>query len=476
QAERRYAQAMRMVDRLRVNPRLANERDVAQAQAAFRSIQERFPATVWTRPERLERRYARDVASISGRAAIAVARLEEMRGRVAPALAGYERAARDYAALLPVRLEAVAARAATLERTGDPRTPDALTTLARDFPLVDPETGEPIVAVLDALLRVAQDAFAAGRHAAADSTLADAERRLTDALARARGRQAAPELWIRLARVRTTRGGAQSLEPTLDALRQALAEPKVGALRAQVVLMLGEYALAGGRPDSALVYARWAETIDQARARPEALMLMARVWEARGAPDSALAAYGRFVDSYPAAVDAGSVARYRRALLFEATDRWEQARSEYRALAAHHPAHELALESSLRIVAYHLGRGQAELARMEGRSAGERMDRLIATYRDDRIVMKAREARARVLLALADYGPACDALAELWQRYGSTPTGTLAALDAARVAEIHLGDPPRARTLYQEVAERGVGADAQRVARAALARMEGQGG
>ncbi|NOT33764.1 MAG: hypothetical protein HOP12_06285, partial [Candidatus Eisenbacteria bacterium] len=72
-AEKAAWHAQRRVDRLAIDPRLASERDVAQALAAHRSIAQRWPAAVWVPRAIAGDTLARDVARIAGRALVTVA-------------------------------------------------------------------------------------------------------------------------------------------------------------------------------------------------------------------------------------------------------------------------------------------------------------------------------------------------------------------------------------------------------------------
>lgn len=474
QAERGLWKAERLVERMRIQPRLTEDHELAHAQEVFRRIERQFPASRWTRPEVLARRIARDVAEQSGRASIQVARLDEARGWPDSAVAGYERVMRDFAAVPAVKLEAAIGRAATLQRAEDPRAAEAWREVADGFAVIDDERRNAVAAVLEAPFRAAELYRASGYDSTAVTVLRDAEARWSETLASLRDPQAAPTLWVHLSRARSEQRDPARLDGALDALRRALPGANAGERRPGLLLSLGEVALAGGRSDTALVYARWAETL-RGRVGADALLLEARIWEAEGRPDSAADAYGRLTYAYPNALEPGSIARFRRGMAFEQLDRWEQARSEYRGLAAFNPTYEGTLQSYERIVAHHLRRGEAELAEMEGRHGLDALDRVVATYQDPEVVWSARAARARLLLALGRSMNAFEALSQLWDAYAGTPRGTDAAMEAARLAETRLNDPARARRLYEEVATRGMPLERRQAARTALTRL-GEGG
>jgi tetratricopeptide (TPR) repeat protein len=411
-AERDLWRAQRMVEKLRVRPRLASAADVEHAIAAFRAIATAYPAERWARGERLGEPNARDLAGISGEAWIAVGRLEEKRHRRASALAIYDRVIADYDAgwdapgeearsvarpavrydrLGQVRLNAMLARAALLERAG--RSQEALAARERigRFPAVDPATGAALPAVLDAPFQAAEALRSHGDGARADSVLRAAELRWQRTIAlQPRGARAVAELWLRVGRARAARGESQ---PALEALRRALAEP--GGRRRRTVLALAETALDAGLADTALAYARWAERDFVGEPRTQAMLLVGRAWEAKGPIDSALAAYARVLDDLPGA-PGGAQARFRRGVLLERAGRWDLALGEYRTLAARYPMHALAIESLERIVAWYLRSGERDLARIEARRGIERLEEALNASRNDATLRQARDVRARL--------------------------------------------------------------------------------
>jgi tetratricopeptide (TPR) repeat protein len=332
---------------------------------------------------------------------------------------------------------------------------------------VDPQRGEAILPVLDAPIRVATARRAEGDRAGADSVLRDAERRFTTELERQHGRRPALDLWMRLSDARAQRG---ALDGSLDALRGALREPAAADEAPRLVLALAQRSLEGGRADSALVYAAWAESGFGGRARAEALMLGGRAWEARGAPDSALAAYQRFLDSYSQQPDEAAQVRFQRGQILERQGRWEQAVTEYRVLATSQPTHELGFRALLQIVGHHVSRGENDLARLEGERALDQVDRLISTQRDESIQLLARRTRGELQLAMGDDSVAFETFRDLWKRSPRTEIGSDAGLRAAALAE-RQHDSAKARDLYQQIESRAADPEATRKARSALDRL-----
>lgn len=471
-AEREFWRASREVSRLELQPRLATPADWSRAARRFGRVAESFPATTWATSEALRRGRARDVALLSGRAAIAAARMRESGGDLDSALAGYRDAAGAYAGLWIVSLEALVGYAAALERAGRLRESAAVyEDIAARFGPLDPESGAAVAAALEAPLRAADLLEAAGARDRADLALRAGERRLAAAFLATRGLPSRAAIAPPLARLRVRSGRTDA---ALAALREALPETQAAGGRAalaRTLLALAGHAIDGGRPDSAFAYARWAAGAFEGRARAEAMILESRAWESVGPPDSALAAWTRFLDLHPRTVEGSTRARFRRARILEDMGRWGSARGEYRALIAADPAHELTFAALRRIVDWHAGRGEKELARIEAARGLESLDALIAGHRDDTVLQRARRTRAELLLATEDWQPACSALSDLWNRYGDGGSG----LRAAGVAESRLGDPGRARALYRDLADRAPGEEERRSARNALARLESRG-
>jgi tetratricopeptide (TPR) repeat protein len=476
-AERAFWHARRLVERVQVNPRLVKPRDLDQATAAFRRIADDFPPSIWAGADRIRDPRARDVAMISGDARLAVGRLEEVRGNPAQAIGVYRRTSEDFSAVAPIRLKALLAEAGARERLEGPYASTFIyAEITRVIPLVDPLTGEAVKPALEAPLRVASDLVARGQHAEADSVLGAGESRLLAEAERRRGQTSAPELWTGVARIRAARGRPDQLDPTLEALRQALGEPAAKSIRSSLVLNLAEYCLQGHRPDSALVYARWAETGFDRATRANALALQGRIWEQVDV-DSALAVYGRYIDAFPGD-DQGLMVRFRRAQLYEGQGRWEEGRAELRSLVTLNPTHELAFQASERIVDHHLRAGEKDLARIEAQRAVENYDHMLSTVQDSETLMRIRQVKARMLLAVGDWRGAYAALTDLWGRYGKLDLGVSAGFSAAEVAERELNDKTRARQLYEELAARGPRPADQERARRELQRLrqeEGRG-
>ena len=474
-AESAFWHARRLVERVQVNPRLVKPRDLEHAAAAFRRIADEFPPSIWAGADRIRDARARDVAIISGDARLAVGRLEEASGNPAQAIDLYRRTSEEFSAVAPIRLKGLLAEAAARERLEGPYASTFLyAEIARTIPLVDSVTGEVVKPALDAPLRVASDLVARGRHAEADSVLEAADARLVAEAERRRGQASAPDLWTGVARVRAARGRPDQLDPALEALREALSEPAAKPIRPNLVLDLAENCLQGNRPDSALVYARWAEAEFDHATRANALALQGRIWEQVDV-DSALAVYGRYIDRYPGD-DQGLMVRFRRAELYEQQGRWEEGRAELRALVTLNPTHPLAFQASERIVAHHLRVGEKDLARIEGRRAVESYDHMLTTVLDDETLMRIRQVKAHMLLSIGDWSRACAALTDLWGRYGQLDLGVSAGFNAAEVAEHELNDKNRARQLYEELAARGPKPTDQERARRELQRLRQEGG
>ncbi len=470
-AERGAWRAQRAVERIEINPLLAGAGDWARADAACRSVVTSFPAEAWSARVRAGDVMAFDVLEASGRAALSRARLEVLHDRREAAVAGYDRARRDYAAVPTVSLGAAVARANLLAGWGRAAEAEAAwSEIARDYPAVDPRTGTIFEAVLDASVLVARDRRARGDGTGADSVLRSAEAACLLLLPARRGLPAAPGLWVRVSEARSARGDAAGARL---ALRQALAEPAAAPLAAWLVLRLAAQALESALPDTALVYADWAARDFGGAQRPAALLVAAQAWRARGVPDSALQTYEWIVQEDSGDLDKAAEARFGRARLLEDLGRWDQARGEYHALVSAVPTHPLAFESMMRVVRHHLGRGERILGLTEARHALAALDALIASQQDDGVQVRAGETRARLLFETEDIRGGCGALAALLRRYPEAALDAGFLMRAGEEAEKRLNDTDLALELYRAGAARAVAPELRRQARAAVDRMAG---
>jgi tetratricopeptide (TPR) repeat protein len=470
-AERGMWIANRRVERIDLRPSLATDGDWNRAAAAFDAVARAFPVERWSVPGAPGRpAIAREVAVISGRARLGRATLDFRRGRSGEAAAAYADIFARCGALPEIAREAAAGYARALARDG--RESEALgwwDRLSRDFDLLDPASGEPVRAVLDGVARAAETRARDGDAATADSVRSAAVRRLEAAIA-ARGADRAGEAAYRaLAGLRLDRGDAPGYRA---AMRSALTRAGSNERAALVAREIAQVSLARGDADTAIVYAGWTARGFGGAARLEGMRLEAHAWEAAGSPDSALAAWTRLLEAYPKAQDAVAESRFHRGALFESLGRWEQARSELRALVASQPSHPLALAALERIVDHHVRAGELELAKLEGRRAVEVLDYLISTQHDPDVQRAARRTRARILVEVEDWTRACDALADVWLRWPGTPAGDSSAWEAAGIAAGRLHDRRRADSLLTALAAGGSDSTLRAAARTRIASRE----
>lgn len=447
--ERARWAAEREIRRIELTPQLATARDFTRAAALLDRAATIAPLERWAAPGAPgDPAVAREVAVLTGRALIRRAELDLMRARRPEGITALESAFHRARALPEVARDAAHILASALDHLG--RDDEALEwwrRLATDFAPYDPATGRPVEPVLEAARIASRRLEQRGRPEAGDSVLAGVERRFAaglDATTVAPGERA----WRALGGLRTLRGDPHG---ALHALRSALRGAATAEVRATLLLDLGRAALAAGWPDSARAYAAVPARMG-GEARRHALRLEARAFEAAGAADSALATWARLIEEYPKAQDSAAEARHRRGAILEGLGRWEAARSEYRTLAAAHPSHPLAFESLLRIVQYHVARGEREIARLEAGRLVENMDYLIATQHDEGVQRAARRTRGEALLAVGDHARAFEALAEVWRRWPATPGGVEAAWKAAEVAAGPLADRAASDSLLAEIA------------------------
>lgn len=452
QAERALYAARREADRVLVHPRGASAADWERVAAAFRVVTTRWPAA-WASPERAHG-LGRDVAFASGRAALALARLDGMRGRDSVACVTWSRVAGDYRALPAIAVEAHVGWADALERVS--RFDEALAvreSLGRTLPLVDPDGGGVFEPVVEAPFRVARELRARGRDADAESTMARASLAFERAMDGARPANGA-RLAVALGEARAASGDGLG---ALEALRRALAIAPSSTPHASLVLALATQSLDLELPDTALAYARLAQTYG-GTARAAGRLLEGEAWEQRQQGDSALASYAGVLDKDVPGGSLGAIARFRRGDLFERSGQWELARTEWRTLAAEYPSHELSFRSLERIVQHHVALGQTDFARLEGTRGMETLTHLLEVNRDPDVQREARTVRANLLELTGREADAERELIELWTRFPGDSAAEAAALRAARLARGVPGGAARADSLLRLLARRATSA------------------
>jgi tetratricopeptide (TPR) repeat protein len=468
-AERGAWQVERELQRIRIEPRLATDADYARAEAACRAVMEEFPREVWADPARIEDPLARDVAAEAGRAALALGRIAEMRGDSDEALRRYEDALAGWGALPEIALQAALARARVHDAAG--RTAEAAAAWSRVAAAFDPldESGRVLDEVLEAPRRAAALERELGRAREAEAALRAGIARLERLAADESDPARAAAWWEALAEDHAAAG---DMVASLEAGRRALEAAPPGRESERLRLELARTALSGGQPDSARAMVAPLRSTWRLEHRLAALILIGRAFAAQGQVDSAMAAWDRVADDHPNAADAAAEARWLRGSTLQAAGRWEEARTEYRALAATYPAHRLAMRAMGRIVEYHARRGQTELARLEGLRAIEVLDRLILRQRDLDVQFEARLMRALLLEAVGPADEACEALTAFWRRYPRSYDGQEAGLRAAAIADSALHDRQRAADLYREMDGRPIRTAVRERVRSALAALE----
>jgi tetratricopeptide (TPR) repeat protein len=467
-AERDFWHARKKLERMQLVAAVLTDPDYASLLADFRRVADGFPPSRWV-PASTGSRVARDIAEVSGRAALMVARIEALRGREDQAVAAYDHVRERYRPLEAIALEATAGRARALEGAGRyDAAVAAWLDVVREFPLVDSASAMPRADALAAPFEASRLLVELGDRAAADSVMRDAARRCERALDSWRGREPAPELWLRLGDARDSIGDHAG---AIAAARAALAEPRVGWRQPRAVMAAARHALDASWPDSALAYSLWGERDFHEPDRSRAMLISAQAYEARGSLDSALVRYERWIDTHSNGSDTTARVRYRRGQLYERLDHWEQARTEYRALAANQPTHPLAFEALRRIVEHHAARGERELAAIEASRGLEAVEQLITVQSDPAVLRLARRARAELLLDLDRAQPAFDQLVEAWRTDPDPKAAAAAGMRAAEVAETRLSDPARALEIYRRLAAGALAPESRRRTEAALARL-----
>lgn len=431
----------------------------------------RWPAEQWAQRAGSDS-LAADVARIGARAAIQAARLDGARGDRAGAMASLLATGRVCAEVWPIPLEAALARVAVLERSGDSSAARAVDEeIARTESILSPNRSELVKAVLDAGMRVIQFHRHGGRTASADSARRAIAGGIERTLADPPRAAITTRLWLTLGDLRAASSEPAERDAARDAYRIALADPAIDTHRGDVLLRMASSWLAAGRTDSAVTWARTAQHGFDAAHTAQAYALEARAWESASHRDSALTAWGRFVDAGSADGEAIIHARWERARLFEALDRWEQARGELHAVVAADPLSDAAFRAMRRLVDHHIEQKEPELAVLAARWGLERIGRTLATVRDPGVLLAARRTKAQLLLAIDDQPGACAALVDLWRNHGTTDEGVEAGFRAARLAESELKDREQAVRLYRELARHVTDPARKQEAQDALARL-----
>jgi tetratricopeptide (TPR) repeat protein len=464
-AEQAYWQAQREVGRLFVNPRIARASDFHRAESALRRIVAEFPPERWAVPG--ANPMAAEVAEISGRSALSLARLADAQGHDREAIEGYEGVVRRWHGHPDLALEAENLLAGTLASSGDSSGARAAwERVARDYDPLD-AAGAVRSPVIDASLRLALEWDASGQNARRDSLVEADEQRLGAAAARARHGPAAALLLDALADRRELGG---DLEGARRARREALSDSTADSSRARRVLRIAERWLADGHPDSALGWAGWAARGFAGPARLAGLGLAARALRDQGRADSALAVYDRILSDFERDADATAEARLERAEVYEEQGHWAQARSEYGALCSAQPAHARAMEAWVRVVRHYRDIHEPDLARIEAGHALAAMDLLLGTQHDPGVRRRAGEGRAAVLLLVGRTREAADGLRAVWEADGLSPAGAALGVEVARAAGAEAGDEALARGLWQILSERAPDPAVREQARRVLAR------
>ena len=308
-----------------------------------------------------------------------------------------------------------------------------------------------------------------GRSREARAVLERAEERALDVLERRGSFRGWSDIWRHVGDTRLALGRA---EDAAAAWRNVAVDGATRNERGQAFLQIGRLFLDAGMPDSAAAYAREAHEGFRRGVTVESILLLAEAQSAAGDQSAALKTYEVVLDDHPRADAACARARFERGRIYESADNWVQARSQYRALSARYPTHELSFESHMRIVDYHLLRGETALARVEGRRSLETVERIIETQRGPETQFMARRTRARILVSMQEFEDAAEALAAFWSRYPRTVDGVDAAFEAAAIAERRLDDAERAVELYRQVESETADVDAKERARQAIDRLD----
>jgi hypothetical protein len=435
----------------------------ARAAGALDRVVSAYPPDRWAAGEALARPRARDVARLSGTAALLRAALDERAEHDEAAELRYADAAAAYAAIDSVAVAARVGEARVLERLGsNDAAAAAWIELAHHAAELDSAGVAPWSSRLAAPREAVRLLSLLGRAAQADSVRASAATRLAAAAGRSAGTPVADDLWDTLAQLQRQSG---RYDEARAALRAALSEPGADERRPERVLQLAILSRESRLPDTALVYATWAARDFAGPVALEASRALAHAWEDAGVADSALAVYKRLIEGLPPLGDLAARARLDRARLLDTMGHWEAARAELRALAMMQPTHPCGVAALVEIVRHHVREHEAVFAGVETKHAMDTFEHMLATQGDPGVRLETMMARADVF---ALTGRPLDAQREYsaaWRQQRSLAAAAKAGWRAARLADSALGDPPVARELYLELARHAADLDVRWQAR-----------
>jgi hypothetical protein len=422
----------------------------ARAARALDQVVRAFPPERWAAGGALERPRARDVARLSGTAALLRAALDERAEHDEAAELRYADAAAAYAAIDSVAVAARAGNARALERLGrNEAAAGVWIELARNAAELDSAGVAPWSVRLVAPSEAVRLLRLLGREAQADSVRGSAATRLAAVAGRLAGTPVADDLWDTLAQLQRQSGLRAEAGA---ALRAALSEPGADDRRPERVLELAILAREAREPDSALVYAAWASRDFAGPVALEATLALAHAWEDAGVADSALAVYKRLIDRLPSVGDLAARARFDRARLLDTMGHWEAARAELRALAMMQPTHPCGEAALVEIVRHHVRENESVFAVVETKHAMETFEHMLATQGDPGVRLETMMARADVFALTGRPREAQREYADAWRQQRSLAAAATAGWRGARLADSALADPAAAHALYLELA------------------------
>jgi tetratricopeptide (TPR) repeat protein len=423
-----------------------------QTAAALDRVVRAFPPGRWATEDAMRRPRARDVATLSGTAALLRANEDERAGHDAAAERQYSTIAAAYAVVDSVCVAAQASRARCLERMGrNERAASIWLDLAWRAAELDSAGVAPWSVRLVATTEAVRLLRHIGREAEADSVRERSAARIGAAAARIEGTPIADDLWDTVARLMRQAG---RFDAAREALRAALRQPGSSGPRAARLLQLASVAREARLPDTARVYATWAGQEFPGPVAGEATLTLAHAWEDAGVADSALAVYKRLIEGLPSMGDLAARARLDRARLLDRMEHWEAARAELRALAMMQPTHPCGQAALVEIVRHHVREREAVFAAVEAKHAMTTFDQMLATQRDPSVRLEIMASRAEVLELMGRREEALREYSAAWRENVRLPAASLAGWRAARLADSALSDPRSAQALYRELAVR----------------------
>jgi tetratricopeptide (TPR) repeat protein len=451
-AERDLWKARRMGVRIQSQPDAAGPL-VEKAIEAYAKVLEEYPSSRVNDPEE-----AKQVAAIRAAAALGLSRLHvsargDWRGASEVLFANRLTAPDNLDATMRIHAELLR----LLQETGSSDTLVlVLEGMLDTLPPAD-EEGHPVALVLDAPLQIVEIEESLGHAEEAAARLEVAQIYLEEVRRDYAGKPVAVAARLHQANVLVKQGRYEEADDQLaEAARMPRSEEYIPG-----ILLTRATVRQQGLDDQAgaieLLTRLHREFPDDPRA-PGALLQIGIAYQAAGRPDSALVAFDRVEDLYPAKVDVISQAQLLAGNVVEVQGKWDEALSRYRAVSARFPRTTSGLLAPLQIAAHYEKMGDeaaTEATLLEAVDEYERIARELSGDPASReIVLAALDHLADAWSRLGRWEDAVRVLLARAEDFPADYRSPLAFVRAASIQEERLHDPRAAVATLERLAER----------------------